>query len=167
MLRSTDRDDGFSLVELLIVIIIIGILAGIAIPVFLGQREKAHDASAQSDLSSAGMAEEDYLADHGQYADIATVAAAEHINVSPGTTLVSVFVNGDKGFCLGAMQIGGSNLPSTESGLAGIAPSIVWWYDSAAGGMQPRNTNTNSSKYGCAATNGTSGASSALAYYPA
>ena len=40
------RSTGFSLVEVLIVIVIIGILATIAIPIFLGQRERAKNANA-------------------------------------------------------------------------------------------------------------------------
>jgi type IV pilus assembly protein PilA len=59
------RDRGFTLIELLVVIVIIAILAGIAIPVFLAQRQRGWRAQAVSDMKNAATAVESYATDHG------------------------------------------------------------------------------------------------------
>jgi prepilin-type N-terminal cleavage/methylation domain-containing protein len=46
------RDEGLTLIELLVVMIIIGILAAIAIPVFLSQKKKAYESSMKADLNT-------------------------------------------------------------------------------------------------------------------
>src|ERR1700674_3224671 len=68
-IRSRSNEDGFTLIELMVVVLIIAILLAIAIPTFLGARSKAQDRAAQSNLRNALTAEKTYYVDNQAYSD--------------------------------------------------------------------------------------------------
>ena len=60
--------NGFTLIELVVVVVIIGLLATIAIPKFTNTKEKAHIAAMKSDLRNLATAEEAFFYDSSKYA---------------------------------------------------------------------------------------------------
>ena len=64
------EDKGFTLIELMVVVLIIAILLAIAIPTFLGAQNKAKDRSAQSSARNALTNAKTIFADTGLYSDV-------------------------------------------------------------------------------------------------
>ena len=78
---------GFTLIEILIVVVIIGILAAIAIPKFASTKEKSYLAVMKSDLRNLAVAEETYSADNNTYYAGAVPSAALIYNPSSGVSV--------------------------------------------------------------------------------
>ncbi len=74
-----DREDGFTLIELMVVVLIIAILIAIAIPTFLGARERAQDRAAQSSLRNGLTGAKVIFTDSEDYGDanVTALQAAE------------------------------------------------------------------------------------------
>src|SRR4051795_5878909 len=69
-------EGGFTLIELLVVIVIIGILLAIAVPSYLGFRDRAADSAAAANVRAAVPSAEAYFADHGSYANMVVSGSA-------------------------------------------------------------------------------------------
>jgi len=87
--RLKRREEGFTLIELMVVVLIIAILIAIAIPTFLGARRRAQDRQAQSNIRNALLAEKTYYTDKQAYtstsASLADIESSLTFNTAPTT----------------------------------------------------------------------------------
>ena len=142
MRRREEDDRGFTMIELLVVVVIIGVLVAIAVPVYLNYRKGAANKSAASDVRGAVTAIEQYYTENGNvYPDDFTGTKATNqtlakksggtdqtITVSPGNTLqyknnTSSYVicaQNDVGLLIYVYNssVGGSVKTSTQADLA-------------------------------------------------
>jgi len=112
MLKDITRqwEKGFTLIEVMIVIAIIGILAAIAIPQFSAYRSRSFNATAQADLRNAATAQEAYYTDNGRYTGDTSLLVGNYISdgvdlqissaSENGYTLVAFHAQGNKTYTL-------------------------------------------------------------------
>ena len=94
--RMNKKDErGFTLIELMIVIAIIGILAAIAIPQFNAYRARSYNAGSNTDIRNIMTAQEAYFIDHDTYsAAIADLTGGYGVQISDGVS-ASIIAAGD------------------------------------------------------------------------
>jgi len=96
MKKLNTRRGGFTLIELMIVVAIIGILAAIAIPNFLRFQLKAKSSEGKTNLSAIRTAEESYYAEYGVY--VPALASPTAVAQNLKTTYVDAVAN--EGFAI-------------------------------------------------------------------
>ncbi|MEE8497543.1 MAG: prepilin-type N-terminal cleavage/methylation domain-containing protein [Acidimicrobiia bacterium] len=125
--RGLNRDEGFTLIELMVVVMIIAVLIAIAIPSFLGFRKSAQDRSAQAELRNVLLSEKAFWLDNGDYtqttADITAFEPNANMNADP-TLGVTADLNGTDSdiVCLTRTAESGNSFSLWESSSAGT------WY---------------------------------------
>ena len=137
-------ESGFTLVELLVVMLILGLLAAIAIPAFFNQRTKAQDASAKTTAKTAQTALETYSTDNnGSYAS-ATRASLKNIeptlsSASTGNNAISTLTTTSNSYTITVTSASGNTFsivratdgsltyPCTPSGGGGGCPGSQGW----------------------------------------
>lgn len=112
--RLAKRDEkGFTLIELMIVIAIIGILAAIAIPQFSAYRKRAFNSSAQSDVRNLATAQEAYYVDNSMYTSDTALLAASY-GYMPGSMVTAAITGTTETYHIEASHASGDKTYSLD-----------------------------------------------------
>jgi prepilin-type N-terminal cleavage/methylation domain-containing protein len=155
--RAAESERGFSLIELLIVVAIIGIVSALAIPNLLASRKAANEASAISAVRTLSSAEEAYRATYGAgagFTDLPGLVASKMVDSSLGesTTVGNaksgyifnvVTFDAGTGFCAGAApensNQGTRNFSSDTPGVLYVHPVAIAVPPTSTAGGTPLN----------------------------
>ncbi|MGD0166608.1 MAG: prepilin-type N-terminal cleavage/methylation domain-containing protein [Gaiellaceae bacterium] len=99
--RLTGREEGFTLIELLVVIVILGILLAIAVPSYMGFRNRAQQTAAQANVRAAVPAVESYYQDNNTYVGMTRAKLVQSYDAGLKLTSTAIRVSAT-GYCIQA-----------------------------------------------------------------
>ena len=97
MIKRAREEGGFTLIELMIVIVILGILAGIVLFAVGGITDRGTKAACKTDLSTIQTGVEAYYAKNGAYVDMAGLVSNKLLREAPETTHYVISINTSNG----------------------------------------------------------------------
>jgi len=132
--------DGFTIVELLIVIVVIGILAAITIVAYNGIQDRSKNAVIQSDLANAVKSLESYRFTTSTTEKYPVDLATANLKNSTGTSYVYTYDSTNNTYCLAAVNgvssyVSKSASPAVQPGGCSVTSGLLGWW--------PLNGNTN------------------------
>jgi type IV pilus assembly protein PilA len=140
--KRADGDRGFTMIELLVVVVIIGVLVAIAIPLYMNYRKGAENKSAASDTRGAIAAVEQFYTENGNvYPDTQIGSASTNMTLtaaavtSPVTQTVTVSPSN-------TISYKNSGTSYVLCGMNANGGGVVYGYNSANGGSVKKSTST-------------------------
>ncbi|HET7486564.1 MAG TPA: ABC transporter substrate-binding protein [Acidimicrobiales bacterium] len=148
--RLRAGNGGFTLVELLVVIVILGVLAAVVVFAVTGVRDRGASSAFKTDVATLHTAEEAYYAQHGSYADVQTLASAGFLaagsypgnRTAMGNTIL-LGSNGPSGQPNSSFTVECGTQGSTPTGCVAGAGAVVRGGTLVVGETFASNTTTN------------------------
>jgi type IV pilus assembly protein PilA len=133
MLRRRREDEqGFTLIELMVVVLIIAILIAIAIPTFLGARRRSQNRAAQSNIRNAFTAEKTYYTDQQQYTETESALTAIEPSLDFETNAASLSSSGNMVY----VNVSGTNNETVTLGAQSASGDCYWLRDNSTTGTR-------------------------------
>ena len=123
--KANLKEEGFTLIELMIVVVIIGILAAIAIPIFANQQQAAADAAMKTDLKTIALAQQTYITKNPNATGTGNPDELNKLVPKLSQNAITETWANAKGYCV----VGASKAATSSD-------AKFYWYDSALGGLQ-------------------------------